>query len=157
MLADHFDQLRFCVRLEAFAVLFQLLRGGYAADHRDFRPDNQAVPVAKLVEIRVMRIVRQTDIIRAHLVNHAKVALVLRRGKGVAEVGFARFVAAVLMAADTAQRVQFPIEEEAFVGYLKGAEADHLGHAVHGRPINLDLYLNFIAEGVLHAVPQMDV
>ena len=93
--------------------------GHVLADVGDFRPDNQAVAVAEVVEILVVLVVRQPQRRRANFADERHILVVHLARDRVADA------LAILVAAHAMQVIRFVVEDEAvlFV-HAEGANAE---------------------------------
>ena len=91
----------------------------------DLGPDDHTGLIAEVVEVLVVLVVRQTDRVRAQLLDELHILVVHLARDGIAQT------LAVLMAGDAVQRIRAAIEEEAPLGVNREtAHAEALAYLV---------------------------
>ena len=130
-----------------------LTTGGHMiGDIGNLCPNHQTALVTQIVEELVVLIVSQTDGGRTDFTDQIHILDVMLGQQCVADAP------TVLMAADTAQRILFAIEDEATLGIdLKAAAAETGGHIIDDFIAAQQLHLAAIEVRILAAVPQMDI
>ena len=122
--------------------------GHVLADVGDFRPDNQAVAVAEVVEILVVLVVRQPQRRRADFADERHVLVVHLARDRVADA------LAILVAAHAMQVIRFVVEDEAvlFV-HAEGANAEGNFQPIGDAAVHRDFTARSIKVGIFHAMP----
>ena len=117
-------------------------------DVGDLCPDDKALLIAQVVEIRCVLIVCQPDGVGAHFQNDGDILLHHFFGQGIAHT------LAVLMAGNAAQRIAAAVQDKALLGVkLKFPAAEPGGSFLAIAQLGRD----DVKERVLHAIPQMGI
>ena len=104
--------------------------GNVQANKGNLRPYNHSLAVAKLVEKRVVLVVRQTDRVGTDFTNHRHIFQMFLLGDAPAHI------LTVLVTADAVQRIRPPVEEKSLVGGDGiAAEAEGISQHINGGAI----------------------
>ena len=118
----------------------------------DLSPDDHAGLIAEVVEVLVVLVVRQTDRVRAQLLDELHILVVHLARDGIAQT------LAVLMAGDAVQRIRAAIEEEAPLGVNReAAHAEALAYLVLYLAVQHQTHRAGVEIRVADAVPQVRV
>ena len=118
----------------------------------DLSPDDHAGLIAEVVEVLVVLVVRQTDRVRAQLLNELHILVVHLARDGIAQT------LAILMAGDAVQRIRAAIEEEAPLGVNReAAHAEVLAYLVLYLAVQHEAHRAGVEIRVADAVPQVRV
>ncbi len=109
ILAYQFYQLLFPVFPERGLVHKTFIPVSSRSDKRNFSPDNQAIPVAQIIHILVLRIMCQTNGIHAHFEHNIHIFLMILRRKSIS--GFRM----VLMTAHPPEFQMFAIQKKSLL------------------------------------------